>query len=83
MSFDPALEAPIPLMQVPALLPWLPKRRGGRPLHYTTLYRWQADGLRGRKLETIQFGGTLCTSEAAIKRFLNLLSASKPEVALA
>ena len=52
----------------------LPKRRAGRPLHPATLYRWANIGLKGIKLETIQIGGTLCTSIEALQRFFNRLS---------
>lgn len=47
----------------------LPKRRAGRPSHPSTLYRWASSGLRGIRLETIQVGGTLCTSIEALQRF--------------
>ncbi len=70
---DPQAEPPIPLMQVP-LLPWLPRRRGGRKLHIATAFRWAQRGLRGVKLEIIQIGGTKCTSEEALKRYFARLS---------
>ena len=40
----------------------LPPRREGKKPHVATLYRWGQRGLRGVCLETIQVGGTLCTS---------------------
>ena len=55
----------------------LPRRRAGRPLHPATLYRWANPGLRGIKLETIQVGGTLCTSLEALQRFFDKLSQLK------
>jgi hypothetical protein len=43
---------------------WVPRRRGDRPTHVTTLYRWKAEGL-----ETIRVGGSVCTSREALQRF--------------
>ena len=34
-----------------------------------TLYRWASHGCRGVRLETIQIGGTKCTSRQALQRF--------------
>lgn len=59
----------------------LPRRRAGRPVHPSTLYRWAAEGLRGVRLETIQVGGTLCTSIEALQRFFDRLERSRREVA--
>ena len=52
----------------------LPHRRGGRPVHVATLYRWAQRGLRGCRLETIQVGGTSCTSLEAMQRFFDRLT---------
>ena len=54
----------------------LPRRRAGKRPHVATLYRWASRGLRGVKLETIQVGGTLCTSREAVQRFCEQLSES-------
>ena len=54
----------------------LPRRRAGKRPHVSTLYRWSRHGCRGVVLETIQFGGTLCTSLEAIQRFANRLTAA-------
>ena len=51
----------------------LPKRRGGKRPHIATLYRWAQRGVRGVRLETIQVGGTLCTSVEALQRFCVVL----------
>ncbi len=51
----------------------LPRRRSGRRPHPATLYRWATDGLRGVRLETIQVGGTTCTSIEALQRFFERL----------
>lgn len=48
----------------------LPCRRLGRPTHVTTLLRWSKAGIRGVRLETIQVGGTRCTSRQALRRFV-------------
>lgn len=60
----------------------LPRRRAGRASHPATLYRWANPGLRGIKLETIQVGGTLCTSLEALQRFFNQLSCQKGDNSL-
>ncbi len=52
----------------------LPKRRGGKRPHIATLYRWAQRGCRGMKLETVQVGGTLCTSLEALQRFCDRLT---------
>ena len=51
----------------------LPRRRAGKRPHVATLYRWASRGLRGVKLETLQVGGTLCTSTEALQRFFERL----------
>ena len=52
----------------------LPKRRGGKRPHVSCLYRWSTDGCRGVVLESIQIGGTRCTSAEALQRFFDRLS---------
>ena len=52
----------------------LPKRRAGKRPCVATLYRWAQNGVRGVKLETIQIGGTCCTSLESLQRFFNRLS---------
>ena len=47
----------------------LPRGRAGKKIHTCTLYRWASRGLRGIRLETIQVGGTTCTSQEALQRF--------------
>jgi hypothetical protein len=46
----------------------------GRHVAVSTLYRWSTVGLRGVRLETIQVGGTRCTSVQALRRFFERLS---------
>lgn len=52
----------------------LPRRRQNRKPHVATLYRWSQRGCRGVVLETIQIGGTKCTSVEALQRFFDRLS---------
>lgn len=54
----------------------LPRRRGGKPVNVATLYRWATHGCRGVRLETIQIGGTRCTSQEALQRFFERLTQS-------
>jgi hypothetical protein len=64
-------ETLVALADVPRLLP---RRRGGKTPHVATAYRWSTRGLRGIVLETIQVGGTRCTSREALARFFIRLS---------
>jgi hypothetical protein len=58
----------------------LPRRRKGKPCAVSTVYRWAQRGCRGVRLETIQVGGTKCTSMEALQRFCERLSrADSPE----
>lgn len=52
----------------------LPRRRGGKSVHSSTIYRWAKVGLKGVRLETISIGGTKCTSWEALQRFFDELS---------
>ncbi len=52
----------------------LPRRRRGRNAHVSCLYRWSTIGCRGVVLETLQIGGTRCTSREALQRFFEQLS---------
>ena len=49
----------------------LPRRRAGRKVHISTIYRWATRGLRGIRLETVQIGGTACTTREALQRFFD------------
>jgi hypothetical protein len=55
----------------------LPKRRRGKRPSISCLYRWTQQGVRGVRLESIQIGGTRCTSREAIARFIERLSARR------
>ena len=68
---DTTTESPIPLTQA---ADELPRRRRGRKTHVSTLFRWSKAGCKGVRLETIQVGGTRCTSREALQRFFERLS---------
>jgi hypothetical protein len=63
----------------------LPAHRGGKRVHTSCVYRWALYGVYGVRLETIQVGGTLCTSKQALERFFAALARARrggpPEVA--
>lgn len=52
----------------------LPQRRAGKRPHVATLYRWSQRGCKGIHLETVQIGGTRCTSLEALQRFFDRLT---------
>src|SRR5262245_39946892 len=52
----------------------IPSRRKGRKCHVSTLFRWSSAGCRGVVLESIQIGGSRCTSAQALQRFFERLS---------
>ena len=56
---------------------YLPRRRKGKKPAVSTLYRWASVGVRGVTLETLQVGGTLCTSMQAMQRFFERLTEKK------
>ena len=49
MSIDPTREALIPFRDVPSIR-WIPRRRGARKLHFSTVFRWFNPGVRGVRL---------------------------------
>jgi hypothetical protein len=61
----------------------LPRRRRGRSVHPSCIYRWANAGLKGKSgmvvhLETVRVGGTTCTSKEALQRFFDRLQAPSP-----
>jgi hypothetical protein len=52
----------------------LPRRRAGKRPHISCIYRWTTSGCKGVILESIQVGGTRCTSKEALARFFNTLA---------
>ena len=57
----------------------LPRRRAGRPVHLSCVYRWTTVGCRGVVLEHIQIGSTRCTSREALQRFFDQLTPAPEE----
>ncbi len=53
----------------------LPHRRAGRPVHLSCIYRWSQIGVKGIRLETVQIGGTRCTSREKLQEFFDALTA--------
>ena len=53
-----------------------PVRRVGKRPHISCIYRWTTKGCRGVVLESIQVGGTRCTSKEALSRFFARLTES-------
>ena len=55
-------------------LPWVPRQ------HVSTWYRWATEGLRDGqvKLSAIRVGSKLCTTEAAVRAFLQQLNGAPP-----
>jgi hypothetical protein len=71
---DPFSETVISLSDAAKLLP---TRRGGKKASISGIYRWTtAPGCRGVVLESIQVGGTRCTSREALSRFFTAMSAA-------
>jgi hypothetical protein len=71
MAIDALSEQVISLTEAAKLLPR--RRRGKRPT-VSTLYRWAQVGCKGVVLESIQVGGTRCTSREALARFFQRLT---------
>ncbi len=72
MMIDPLLENVVSLADAAKLLP---ARRGGKRPHVSCVYRWTVSGCRGVVLESLQIGGTRCTSLEALSRFFVSLTA--------
>lgn len=62
------------LVPLAAAAKLLPKRRGGKPTHVATLFRWVQRGVKGVRLEAVQCGGVKCTSRPALSRFFQRLT---------
>jgi hypothetical protein len=60
----------VPLAEATRLFP----RRRNRHPHISCLYRWAGPGSKGVVLETAQAPSGLCTSRAAVGRFLSALT---------
>lgn len=78
MAIDPFKERVVSLTEAARRLP---RRRGGKSVHPSCLFRWAKRGLRGTLLETTQVGGTKCTSLEALDRFFRRLAQDQtPEI---
>ncbi len=55
----------------------LPRRRAGKKVSISCCYRWSTTGCRGVVLETIQIGGTRCTSREKLALFFRQLTADR------
>jgi hypothetical protein len=53
-------------------------RRNGRAPDLATMYRWVTRGVAGVKLKSVKVGGARCTSEQAVRRFLEQLADPNP-----
>jgi hypothetical protein len=49
-------------------------RRDGKAPDISQMYRWVTHGVRGHKLETAAIGGSLVTTAAAVRRFVNAIN---------
>jgi hypothetical protein len=75
---DPNFETLISLADVAK---HLPRRRAGKRPHISCIYRWTTSGCKGVILESLQVGGTRCTSKEALARFFRRLTqGDRPEV---
>lgn len=55
----------------------IPGRGGRKRIHPSCLYRWAREGVHGAVLETCVVGGTQFTSEEALQRFSEYLTAAR------
>lgn len=76
MTVNLVSEKVVTFAEVPRL-GCIPRRRGDRRLHVSTIHRWHLRGIRGIHLEAIRVGGTLCTSVEAMQRFFERLAAPR------
>ena len=51
--------------------------RNGKRLHVSSVFRWAERGVHGIRLEVIKIGGATCTSEEALQRFAERLTAGR------
>ena len=77
MAIDLEAEQLITLSEASGLFP--ARRRGKKP-SFTCIWRWVVNGIGGVKLEAVKVGSTLCTSKAAIGRFIAAQTANDPRI---
>ena len=73
MSIDIFRETLIPLAEASKLLP---KRRGGKEVSLSCLYRWTNEGCRGIRLAYTMCGATRCTSVESLQEFCDALASA-------
>ena len=77
MPIDLQSEEILPLTEVAKALPRL---RGGRKVHLSTIYRWISRGVNGVRLESLKLGRATVTSREALQRFAERQTrADRPE----
>ena len=69
MSIDLTTETPITLAEAARSLP-------GGPVHVSTIHRWRMKGCRGVRLGSFLRGGIRHTTNAAIARFFDAVTAA-------
>lgn len=70
---DLANEQPVPLAHIARRVP---NSKGGRGVNVATIWRWCSRGVKGVRLETVQVGGIRMTSDEALTRFFERLTAA-------
>lgn len=63
----------IPFSEIPRLS-FLPRRRRGKKLHTSTVYRWSGRGLNGVRLRFTKCGGVRCTTITWLREFFDELA---------
>ena len=58
-------------------LGWLPLRRGGARLNFSTLYRWLFKGRHGIRLQATKAGSQWCTTETWLREFFAAIAAAE------
>ncbi|MCE9605553.1 MAG: DUF1580 domain-containing protein [Planctomycetia bacterium] len=76
---DPLVEELLSLAAA-AKAKFLPGRRQSKRPSLSCIYRWTKAGCRGVILESVQCGGTRCTSREALARFMAALTALESPV---
>ena len=62
------------LLTLKAVAKMLPSGRAGKRVHFSTVFRWATNGVRGVKLETVKVGHTRYTTREALNAFVEHLS---------
>ncbi len=65
------------LLSLPETAKLVPRRRAGRKVATSTIYRWINRGVAGIRLEALSAGGGLVTSREALDRFFRDVTAAR------